>query len=396
MRMRSRVAAAAVAGLVASASARADPAAEAPPITVTGHHLSDYAAALDACIAAHCPPRADIVASVRYAEALFRSGKYLDAREVLAKATRRNADAGRAEPLALSQLYLAQASVAAHVGEQRDVREATLASARIADQFLPAGDRDRLLADLRLADWRLNSQRFERTGANLAIADGDYARIADVARASGHADVAAAADLHLAWALHARRDDARAGRLLAGVAATADAATRPYRLAARVLQARVARERGDTRAVDAVIASLRGEPDLATPVLVYAPPLPHPTDVVYRDDPFRGNFDPVTRPSDVQSLRWVDIGFAIRPDGSVDMPEVLRGSPSAGWAKPLLAMVAARRYSPSAGDAGHYRVERFTLTADYGTPAGSLIRRRVFEPRFEQLDLTDDAPRRSS
>ncbi len=178
------------------------------------------------------PPRADIVVSVRYAEALFRSGKYVGAREVLARATHRNAGAGPVEPLALSQLYLAQANVAAHLGEQRDVRDATLASARVADDFLPAGDRDRLLADLRLADWRLDSQRLERTSHNPAVADAAYARIAEEARASGHADVAAAADLHLAWALHARHADARAGRLLAGVAAGTDPAARPYRLAA--------------------------------------------------------------------------------------------------------------------------------------------------------------------
>ncbi len=382
-------------GLVALMLSAAAPAADAaPPITVTGHRLSDYRAALDACVAAHCPPRQDIVASIRYAEAQFKSGDYRGARETLAKSTRRNAGSGAVEPLALSQLYLAQANVAAHFGEQRDVRDATLASARIADTYLPGGDRDRLLADLRLADWRLNSQRFERTSANLAIADSAYARIADEARSSGHADVAAAADLHLAWALHARHDDARAARLLTGVATASDPAVRPYRLAARVLQARIARDGGDAHAVDAVIAALRGEPDAATPVLVYGPPLPRPTDVVDRDDPIRGNVDTVTRAADQQALRWVDIGFTIHPDGSVDTPEVLRGSPVTGWAKPLITMVAARRYSPTAGDGDHYRIERFTLTADFGTPPGSLIRRRVFEPRFEQLDLTDDAPQR--
>ncbi len=380
--------------LAAAALAIAVPA-EAPPITVTGHRLADYAAELDACIAARCSPRADIVASIRYAEALFRSGDYKGAREVLAKSTHRNADSGRAEPLALSQLYLAQANVAAHFGEQRDVASATIASARVADTFLPADDRDRLLADLRLADWRLNSQRFERTSANLAISDTAYARIAEAARASGHADVAAAAELHLAWALHARRDDTRATRLLAGVADATDPASRPYRLAARVLSARIARDRGDTGATEKLIAAARNEPGASVPLLVYSPPLPRPADPVKRDDPFEGNNDPITRPGDLQALQWVDVGFTIRADGSVDDPEVLRGSPTTGWATPLLAAIAARRYSPTAGDADHYRVERFTLTADFATPTGSMIRRRVAEPRFEQLDLTDEPPRRA-
>ena len=373
----------------------ADPTA-APTITVTGHRLKDYAAALDACLAAHCPPRQDIVASVRYAEALFKSGDYHGARAVLARATHRNKDAGPQEPLALSQLYLAQANVATHFGEQNDVREATIASARIADSFMPAGDPDRLYADLRLADWRLANQRFERTGTNLAVADGDYDRIAAEARAAGHADIAAAADLHHAWALHARRDDDAAARLLATVIDSPDGAVRPYRLAARVLAARIARARGDKGAIDAVIAALRADPQAGAPVLVYSPPLPQPTDPAYEAKPTAIKTDRVTRPASYNGLQWVDIGFAINADGTVDAPEVLRGGHTTDWAKPLLGMIAARRYSPTSGDdaaPGHYRVERYTLTADFGTPIGSLIRRRISTPHFEQLDLTDGAPR---
>lgn len=59
-----------------------------------------------------------------------------------------------------------------------------------------------------------------------------------------------------------------------------------------------------------------------------------------------------------------------------------------------MAMVAGRRYIAIAGNddtPGHYRVERYTLTGDFGTPVGSLIRRRIRTPRFEQIDLTDAA-----
>ncbi len=386
----------AAAGPAVPAAPPAD--AAAPTITVTGHRVKDYAAALDACIAAHCPPRQDIVASVRYAEALFKVGDYHGAREVLAKATHRNKDAGAQEPLALSQLYLAQANVAVHFGEQRDVRSATVASAQVADAYLPAGDPDRLGADLRLADWHLSSQRFERTGSNLAVADAAYTRIAAEARASGHPDIAATADLHHAWALHARHDDTAALALLAPIAAATDAAVVPYRLAARVETARIARAHGDRAAIDAIITSLRADPGRGAPVLVFSPPLPRPTDPVYRSDPFSFVTDRTTRPGDLNGLQWVDIGFAIRADGSVEEPEVLRGSHTTDWARPLLAMIAGRRYTPTADETapGHYRVERFTLTADFATPAGSLIRRRVSEPRYQQLDLTDDAPQRAS
>lgn len=92
----------------------APPFAAPPPITMTGTRLQDYAVSLDARVAAHCPPRADTVASIPNAEALFRRGDYRVVREVLAKSTARNAHAGAVEPVALSPLYLAQANVAAH------------------------------------------------------------------------------------------------------------------------------------------------------------------------------------------------------------------------------------------------------------------------------------------
>jgi hypothetical protein len=166
---------------------------------------------------------------------------------------------------------------------------------------------------------------------------------------------------------------------------------RPYRVAARVLTARIARARGDKAATDAMIAALQNDPDKGAPTLVYSPPYAKPTDPVHHD-PFEVTADTQTRSGDVRGLLWVDIGFGIRDDGTVATPEVLRSSRTSGWASPLLKMVGARRYTPSTGNdetPGHYRVERYTLTADFGTPIGSLIRRRVSTPRFEQLDLTD-------
>lgn len=384
--------------LVALQVAAAAPAAESPAtITVTGNRVADYAAALDACVAAHCSPRRDIVASIRYAEALFRVGDYHGAREMLARATRRNARVGEQEPLALSQLYLAQANVAVHFGEQNDVKSATVASARVADTYLPAGDPDRLGADLRLADWRLSSQSLERTKRNRAIADADYTRIAGEARASGHQDIAADADLHHAWALHARHDDDAALALLGAISAVTDPAVAPYRLAARITTARIAYARGDRKAINVVVASLHSNFGSDAPILIYSPPFPRPTDPAYRSTSLGPVDDNITRPVDLNGLQWADIGFAIRSDGSVDTPEVVRGSRRVDWAGPLIAMIADRRYSPTAGNEaapGHYRVERYTLTADFGTPIGSLIRRRVGAPRYQQLDLTDDAPRK--
>lgn len=93
---------------------------------------------------------------------------------------------------------------------------------------------------------------------------------------------------------------------------------------------------------------------------------------------------------------WVDVGFAIGADGRVESAEILRGSELKGWAKPLVKAIAQRRYSPVAESddlAGRYRVERYTLTADFGTPKGSLIRRRAGMRRFERIDLTVAPPK---
>ncbi|MGI4876162.1 MAG: hypothetical protein ACRYG4_01600 [Janthinobacterium lividum] len=353
-----------------------------PQITITGHRLSDYRIALDQCLTAKCPPLQDIIASVRYAEALFKSGDYAGSRAVLSKSVARNQGAGAIEPAALSQLYVAQATVAAHFGEQRDVEHATFASARVTHDFMAPGTPDRLWADLRVADYRLANERFG--------GDEAFAKVAADARAAGHPQIAAAADLHRAWGLHAHRRDAEADRILAALAATPGDAARPYRIAARVLTSRIARARGDKGATDAMIAALQGDPDVGAPTLVYSPPYPQPTDpVIY--NPFVIATDVTTQSGDVRGLQWVDIGFGIKDDGTVETPEVLRGSRTADWAGPLVKMIAGRRYTPSAAsdDTGHYRVERYTLTADFATPVGSLIRRRVSVPRYEQLDLTD-------
>ncbi len=362
-------------------------AAPAPPaITITGRRLADYAADVADCVAGHCSPKQDIVVSIRYAEALFRSGDYRSARDVLAKAVHRDDRFGVDEPVALAQLYVAQASVAAHYGEQRDFRAATYNSARIAHRFLGPGDPERFWADLRVADVRVHYDSIDGEQA--------YVRLAAAARGAGQPEIAAAADVHRAAALHANHHDAEAIAILTDLAATPGDVARIDRLAARLMIARIARDRGDRGATDAVLRDIAREPDPGRPMLVYTPPLPHPA-----EQPQFDNFDSIPvetnlRPQ-VVGLQWVDIGFGIRADGTVDGAEVVRASDTGKWASPLVAMIAARRYTPSAalaagGDPpGHYRIERYTLTGDFSTPAGSLIRARNRNLRFQPIDLTD-------
>jgi hypothetical protein len=62
----------------------------AKPIIVTGKRISDTKAALDACLARHCPANEDIDATLAHAEALFVLGRYRDARTTLLGSLRRN------------------------------------------------------------------------------------------------------------------------------------------------------------------------------------------------------------------------------------------------------------------------------------------------------------------
>jgi hypothetical protein len=96
--------------------------------------------------------------------------------------------------------------------------------------------------------------------------------------------------------------------------------------------------------------------------------------------------------ADLSGIQWADVGFWVRPDGRTEDIEILRGSRGRGWMKPALDQIAARRYSASGGagaEGGVYRVERFTMAAEYQTPKGSLISRRVAKGGYEVLDLTE-------
>lgn len=370
------------------APAAAPVAAPGDTIVVTGVSMKWLRDQVDGCKAGGCTPRADIVASIRYAEGLFRAGTYREARRVLEQSVGRTKKAAAQEPVALSELYLALANVAMHDGDQAIVQRATYQRAITLRDNLPADAPATMLGDMGLGDW------YARTGDRTrAIAL--YGRVVERARSAGRPDIAGAATLRLANVAHARKRDRETERLLDGMIADTRSDMAGFRLAARALQARFARERGETGATDALLAALASEPQRPRPVLLFAPPLPEPTDPVPHDR-LTVLTDTVTRSSDFTGIKWADVGFLIRPDGTVETPERLRGSRGEVWVAPVLAAMSKRRYAPfgGAGDttAGQYRVERVTETADYATPSGSLIRRRSRNPHYETLDITGGAP----
>lgn len=381
--------------MLAAAAAPAPPARidEAGVITVTASRIEELADAAAECARRRCSVRQDVAVSVAYGSTLFDAGRYVAAKSVLRDAIARVKRSARAEPVAVSTLWNALANLEMHEGDQAIVKAATWGSFLTLRDGLAPDALPTLTAEFRLAEWQQRTG--DRAGARTRHAD-----IARRAAAAGHRQLADASLLRLAQLLDAGGDHAGAIAALNALAARRDDETpdaADVRRAALATMARMADSRGDRDTAAATFARLLREPPGPEPQLISLKPLPQPgrEEVDELLNPDAVVLDRGSRGGDLVGLRWIDIGFWIRPDGSVAGVERLRGSERSGWAAPLLAAVAARRYSPfaaPAGSGGRYRTERFTLTADYATPMGSLVRRRLVNPRFENSVMSDGAP----
>lgn len=355
-------------------------------IVVTGVPLSQLKREAERCEKGGCTPREDIVATVRYAEGLFRVGRYVESRVKLQKAITRNKVVGRRDPPALSALYEATTTIARHEGDQYVMSNALYARARLLRETSPDDSIERLLSDLDVID-------YEGQRVSSLQADAKYKAFAARAISLRQYGLAARAMIHHAMFAQFRGREPQVTGLLNDVMSGRFNAPVTYRLVARAIAARFARERGDEKGAETLISQLVAQPQGATPMLIWSPPVPKVPGSTSLD-PFTSFIDTTTVSSDYFKIRWVDIGFTIRSDGTVDSPEVLRGNRTNTWAKPLLQMIADRRYAPLAANSElGYRVERWTLTADYDVANGSLIRRRLRNPHFEQLDLSGEPPK---
>lgn len=370
----------ATACLVLMASAAA---AQAPrplgrdEIVVVGARMADLEADLARCEAGGCSVREDVIATVRYAEVKFRGGDYQMARKALGKAVSRTENDANSDPFAVAELQTARATIAWHYGDQREALRATAASTRLLDAHAPDSP-NALMARLRLISAQAHNYGTLHTQDRLE-------RLAQDARRAGHEVVAMRADIGRASLLSQVNRRKQANDLLLAIIASPAPNVEGLRLAAQIMSMRLAATGGDAQAIETLIASLTTGQKQLGPVLVWQPPFPQPG----------AGTDGISGPAPTVLLRWVDIGFSVAADGRVDSVEILRGSPRPVWAAPLLQHITQRRYTPSADMddvAGRYRVERFTLTADYIIPGQSLIRRRAGQARFEQMDLTPAPP----
>ena len=177
--------------------------------------------------------------------------------------------------------------------------------------------------------------------------------------------------------------------------------------AIRIIGLRMAAADGEASATDRLVEEL-GRAAFPKPVLLFSPPYP-PTPLAREEgiprlgqvrlasaSDFAGLVGDTVRASDIAMIQWADIGFWIRPDGSVAEAEVLRGSRERGWTEPYLHQVSRRRYSVTPGTVdglGSYRVERFTLRGEYLTPPGSMIRLRGGPADLQIIDVTEPGAR---
>lgn len=354
-----------------------------PEIIVSGKRLDD---AYRECVDRACPPLRDAQVSIAYAERQFRDGAYVKARKTLAAAVSRNKRYAATAPKPVAAIYEAYATVALHDGEMDVYRKAVAGQVGTLRRNLPPNDPAVIAVAFTTGDmWVMLN--------NGEAADSSYRAVEQRALAHGNATLAMLATLRRVGLASAQGYPVKAARLMAEAEARPVAADPDLRAVLRVVRLRLAARRADDGQVDQLVEEI-GHDVSTQPVLIWAPPY-EPTalaaardaarkfDLVDPVAPTSGEFDPV---------KWVDIGFWIRPDGRTEQSEILRGSRSTRWASYLLKQVSGRRYTGIAAASssnGVYRIERFTLRGTYVVPKGSLVRRRAGPAELEVIDLTE-------
>lgn len=353
-------------------------------IVVSGQRLDD---AYTQCRAGACSTLRDAQVSIAKAEQLLRTGRYHDAKALLAEAVARNRGRATNAPRPVAALYEAYATVAWQEGDHDTFRSAVGEQVRTLRAFLPADDPSVADAGIALAD------TWTKLG-DLASASDVLAATERNARQSGHERIAVSAAIRRAWLAATRGQRVLARSIVATIDRSPLARDPAILPALSVLRMRVALNGKDEGEINRLATSVAGQDVAGAPRLLWSPKL-QPTAAQSASAAARWGERDLSRStsSDVGVIGWVDIGFWIRPNGRTDSIEVLRGTRSTGWARPVIEQINGRRYAEltgsPAGQNGLYRIERYTIRGKYQRPIGSLINRRSGTPSIEMLDLTD-------
>lgn len=362
-----------------------------PTIVVTGQRITrEY----QLCQVGGCSPVRDANATLAYAQQQLLDGEYKESRRAIRASLQRNAAAAKTQPLVVSALYDADSTLALHLGDHVDARRSGLKSVALLREAYGDSDFRSIVARARVGDVEAKVGGIDAFNN----ADKAYDAASDAARAAGYGLLAEAIALRRSYLLASRGQALAAQSRL--VRYVDDPASDPrLRTQAAVLGARVARNRQDDQTADRLLQFIGRQPAGSKPILVSAPEIGgNAIAKAIAADKWGDNSSRAftSGPSAYQPLRWVDIGFWIRPDGRVEEAEILRGSPARDWVRPVLIATEGRRYAPvdaTPGDPGRYRIERYTLTGALQKTVDSLVPRRVPPPILRWLDITDDPNR---
>lgn len=338
--------------------------------------------ALETCIAARCDTPQDVRLSIAHAEAQFVAGRYRDARRTLDAAIRRQKGAAATYPREVASLHNAASTINLHHGDMKWFVRHTAAQKRILQANLPADDPQVRAATLLSADSSLLLRK-----PRSAIMEYDEA--AAEFRRQGEERLAALATLRAASIEAEIRAFDRAQRRLDQVSQASAGNDRDVQSLSAIVASRLALRRGRDPDEAATASTNVRTTENERPLLIKEAKIGLTERLGQTDVPI-GKF--IEGPG---SLLWADVGFRIAPDGTVSDVEVIRGSQSQGWVKPLLGAIADRRYAAldvANGHPGLYRVERISLRPEYGTMLGSRIRSRMGRPEIQVIDMTEDAP----
>ncbi|MEZ0497722.1 tetratricopeptide repeat protein [Sphingomonas sp. IW22] len=359
-------------------------AAANPEIIVRARRTED---ALTECIERQCPTPDDARLSIAHAEAQFEQGQYFEARDTLNAALSRQSGAAARFPRSVAALYEANATINRHMGDMDRYRSMTTGQSRTLKENLPADDPQVLANAIHLGDFWMQMDQPSSARAQFDAATKGFSR-------RGNHQLAALTQLRAA-AIDIQQDSLGSAERRLDAAINSPAADDPtVRQFAAVLRAKLARARGNEGAVDALLSTLRTDPD-EPPVLIHDVPVIN-ADAVGAANAIKRRMGDLPIPTYVTAslqIQWADIGFMIRPNGQVAEVEVLRGSRSRGWTTPFLEAMRQRQYAPldlPAASPGIYRVERLTWRPERIVATGSNIKVPAGAQGIEIIDITND------
>jgi len=372
----------------AAASSPADVApAQAGEVVVVWEGMVEPARErLRACLAQKCFPVNDVKASLALADAQFVNGSYDDARRTLQDSLQRLVAAPGEHPRLRASLLNGVAIVAEHQG---DLFDAMYARGGAADALWSAGP-DTVVPALnaRIAA-ALTQARLGRTAEARATLRSTAGRAKDVGQPVLEQAVRMY-DAAIQWRNGAHRPAERTLREVAGLKGEN---FRSLRVASAALLTQLLNEAGQVDRTGLLEEAIGRDRNKIRPTLIYSPTIDIQGPI--QRDAFGFVPNQTVRSDSRSALGWIDMGYWVRPDGSVADVQVLRGARNAELARYIRDVAVRRRYAATQDPSnaqGWYEIRRFSLGYEKVTPIGSRIVRRAGAPIIAEMDLAVIAP----